>query len=398
MPERHQSDWERAAAGALVSATVVLVTVTLGLAGTTGYFRGAVDVIWVAGAFAFAVTGAVIVRAHRRHAIGWAFLWIGFFNAATDAATSYAMYGSARELPLAEVAAWIATLTWAPMIGLVVLVIAVFPTGRFVNRVFGTVAISALAATLVMMVVNAVVLWPLRSLLATNENLIDEVDNVAISLIEVLFPFVMLAAAISLGSLVVRFRRATGVERAQLKWLAVAALVMGPAILAGQALDQSHGLFVLTEVLGAPIWLALAVGVAVLRFRLYDIDRIISRTLSYGAVSAVLAAVYGLSVVALGTLARGVSGRSNDLVVALSTLLVAAAFQPVRRRVQELVDRRFNRASVDGLRAVEAFGRRLRDEVELRTVVEDLRDTVVRTVQPSHASVVPVPSTSDRSA
>jgi hypothetical protein len=146
------------------------------------------------------------------------------------------------------------------------------------------------------------------------------------------------------------------------------------------------GTFVL-DVLSVPGWIAVAAGIAILRYRLYDIDRILSRTLAYAIVTIGLIGVYVGGVVALGSLARLLTGEAGDLVVAVSTLMVAAAFAPLRRRVQILVDRRFNRSRVDALRAAERFGRQLRDQVDLGTVVTELREAATMTVQPRSVSV-----------
>lgn len=383
----------RVAVVLLLAITLALVAATLVLAPATRYFTDADDVLWVLGAAVFSAAGTVIVRAHPRHRIGWAFVGIGVLNAVTYAATSYALLGIERDVPFAAVAAWISTWTWAPALGLVVVVIGVFPTGRAVNRWFGSLTAAGLLAALVITFVNAVALWSVRAPELASADSEMEVDNIAMAVLTALFPVVLLGAIAGLASLLVRFRRADGAERAQLKWLAVAALFMAPAILAGEVLGLDGVALEVSEVFAAPVWLAVAASVAVLRFRLYDVDRIISRTLSYAVLTAVLLGLYAVSVVGLGTAARAIVGESSDLVVAASTLVVAAAFQPARRRVQAAVDRRFNRARIDGLRAVDDFGRRLRDEVDLHAVVTDLRRTAVRVVEPTMASVVPVAPT-----
>lgn len=381
---------ERLLAVAMVVVSVALVGWTLSASAGLGLLVGVDDAIWILGAGGFAATGAVIVRAHPRHAIGWAFLWIGLLFAVTNAGLAYGVLGVGRPLPLAAVAAWLATWTWAPALGLVVLSVAVFPDGRPVNRVVGVVAGLGLGASSVIAIVNASVLWPLRDARMALPGAEAELDNVVPTVIGVLFPVILIAALVALSSLIVRFRRADGAERRQLKWLAVAALVMVPGIVGGQLLPDGSLGRTAGEVLGVPVWFAVAAGVAVLRYRLYDVDRIVSRTLSYLFITGVLVVLYAGSVMGLGSAARAVAGESGDIVVALSTLLVASAFQPVRLRVQRAVDRRFNRARVDALRAADDFGRRLRDEVELGAVVEDLRRTVVATLQPTSARVMTV--------
>jgi hypothetical protein len=202
-----------------------------------------------------------------------------------------------------------------------------------------------------------------------------------------------LAVAVAAGSLLVRFRRAHGVERQQLRWVALAAALMvlaGPVVLAPAVLEIP----VLVDWASA-VWVAVlpvAVGAAVLRYRLYDLDRIISRTLAYGLLTLLLGGGYAAVVLGLGQLL----GRDSPLVVAAATLAVAALFQPARRRVQAVVDRRFNGRRHDATRIVEGFGTRLRDQVDLDTLTADLLAVVDQTMQPTQASLwlrPPAPST-----
>src|SRR5215213_1567327 len=191
--------------------------------------------------------------------------------------------------------------------------------------------------------------------------------------------------AASVVSVVLRFRRSEGVERQQLKWFTSAAALMLVVQLAtmtvlpdGVAGDLLFGLSIAL----VPI----AAGVAILRYRLYDIDRLINRTLIYAALTAVLGAVYAGLVLALGLLG-GVGGELPSWAVAGATLAVAALFQPLRRRVQAAVDRRFNRRRYDAARTVEAFSARLRDQVDLDTLAAELLAGVEQTVQPTRASL-----------
>jgi hypothetical protein len=187
-------------------------------------------------------------------------------------------------------------------------------------------------------------------------------------------------------SLVVRFHRAGGVERQQLRWVAFAAALtvpLGAVVAAGVVMD------VVTEAIpslaagGCMALLPLATGAAILRFRLYDLDRIISRTLAYGLLTVLLGLGYAGIVLGLGRLL----GRNSSLAVAAGTLAVAAAFQPARRRVQALVDRRFNRRRYDAARTVEGFAARLRDQVDLDALHTELLAVVDRTMQPTRASL-----------
>jgi hypothetical protein len=195
---------------------------------------------------------------------------------------------------------------------------------------------------------------------------------------------------IGVGSMVVRLRQARGVERAQLRWLvwSMAFIVVGFIIgLVGDALFVNG--------LDGAVWLPaivafalppLAIGIAVLRYRLYEIDRLISRTIAYGLLTLLLGSLFVAVILALQALVAPFTG-SNELAVAGSTLLVAALFQPLRRRVQRVVDRRFNRSRYDAERTVAALATRLRDEVDLDAVRADLLATVDATLEPASASL-----------
>ena len=193
-----------------------------------------------------------------------------------------------------------------------------------------------------------------------------------------------LAVAVAAGSLVARFRRARGVERQQLRWVAWGG---GPGAAGGAGGPGRRGAGDPVLVDWAPgVWLVvlpLAVGAAVLRYRLYDLDRIISRTLAYGLLTLLLGGGYAVVVLGLGQLL----GQDSPLVVAAATLAVAALFQPARRRVQAVVDRRFNRRRHDATRTIEAFSARLRDQVDLDTLTADLLAVVEQTMQPTQASL-----------
>jgi hypothetical protein len=196
--------------------------------------------------------------------------------------------------------------------------------------------------------------------------------------------FTTLAVAVCAGSLVARFRRALGVERQQLRWVAVAAgllVVAAGVVLVGLAVGATE---VVTWAIS--VWVAglpLAIGAAVLRYRLYDLDRIISRTLAYGLLTLLLGGGYAVVVLGLGQLL----GQDSPLVVAGATLAVAALFQPVRRRIQQAVDRRFNRRRHDTAQTITAFSDRLRDQVDLDTLSAELLAVVQETMQPNQASL-----------
>jgi hypothetical protein len=202
---------------------------------------------------------------------------------------------------------------------------------------------------------------------------------------------IMLLLVVAAISLVVRVRRATGIERQQLRWFTASIAAVVAAVIAGMALAFIVPSLGLSGVAWIPAMVAftlvpIAVGIAVLRYRLYEIDRIISRTVSWALVTGVLVVAFAAGVVALQAVLVGFT-QGETLAVAASTLVVFALFQPVRRRVQTMVDRRFDRARYDGQKVVDAFARQLRDEVDLARLRVALVDTVEDAVRPVSATV-----------
>ena len=195
------------------------------------------------------------------------------------------------------------------------------------------------------------------------------------------FAVTNLAVVVGAASLVVRFRRAGGTERQQLRWVALAAalaLLGSVVVLAASAIEASPALLGWVAGFYFAI-LPLAIGAAILRYRLYDLDHIISRTLAYGLLTLLLAGGYAMVALGLGQLL----GQDSSLAVAGATLAVAAAFQPARRRIQQVVDRRFNRRRHDAAQTIEAFSTRLRDEIDLDTLSAELLAVVTQTMQPT---------------
>jgi hypothetical protein len=202
------------------------------------------------------------------------------------------------------------------------------------------------------------------------------------------------SVVLSASSMVVRFRRATGVERQQIKWFALAAAfaaVGWVAITLAYGTDEGteNPLLVAAQLLQLLTFLglALAVGIAVLKYRLYDIDLLINRTLVYGALTALLVGVYVGSVVVLQGLVRALTGQESQLAIVASTLAVAALFNPLRRHIQGFIDRRFYRRKYDAAKTLETFSAKLRDETDLDALSDDLVGVVRETMQPAHVSL-----------
>ena len=210
------------------------------------------------------------------------------------------------------------------------------------------------------------------------------VDSPVVDVLALGFALLVIMLLAAAASLVVRFRRARGAERQQLKWIASAASI-GPLVSVVGSLYWPAWQAQAATLLGSAL-IPIAAGIAILRYRLYDIDVVINRALVYGALSAALAGTYLSSVLLLQLVLSGVTAN-NGLAIAGSTLAVAALFQPARRRIQATVDRRFYRSRYDAARTLERFGAQLRDEVDLDTLGDELRAVVAETMQPAHVTL-----------
>jgi hypothetical protein len=335
--------------------------------------------------------GCVLAVLRPGNPIGWLFLVIGFGFAVTYFSTEYvgrAIYAG-LQLPGVLLVAWIGNLGFMISVGLAItLVPLLFPGGLVLGRL-RRIAI-ALAAVVNIGATALVAIRP-GPLQGYNGEIVNPTGltvtgaaaEIVNSLADLAIPVVAGLGLLCVSSLVVRFRDSRSTERQQLKWIlfATAALLVTVALAFASQLDIA---FYAALVAAASI--PLATAIAVLRYRLYDIDRIISRTVSYGAVTAILALVFvGTILVSQTVLASFFGG--NSVAVAASTLVVAALFQPLRRRVQSVVDRRFNRSRYDADRTVATFAGQLRDEVDLANLHAEVRQVVVATVAPVSVGV-----------
>jgi hypothetical protein len=372
-------------AWALGSAVPALQLVAVGLdGGADGWLQALLD---LTGLTVVGLVGALIAARRPTNPYGWLWLALGlaFGAQAVVQASRERAEPHARALDLMD------NLLFGAVLVLLLLAFLLFPTGRLPSRAWRWLP---RAAVVVITASLAVVLFvpadggtdraaqggPRAALLGMAQ------WGLLVTLL------LILAAA---GSVVLRFRRAGPLERQQLKWFALAAGVNGlNIVLDVSGLTLSDAFWPIFDTLSL-ITIPVAVGVAVLRYRLYEIDRIISRSVSYAVLTAGLVGLYLLVVAVLRPLLEPLTG-SSALAVAGSTLAVAAVFNPARRRLQEAVDRRFDRARYDAARAVDAFARRLRDQVDLDQVTAGLHETVVATVAPTRVAVwfrdVPSPS------
>jgi len=333
--------------------------------------------------------GALVAARRHDNPIGWLLLAVGVLSAVQAFASEYAIYGLASRpgaVPWPGAFAWISEPVAVSYISVVAAVIALFPTGRALSPRWAVVLWVLVAANL-LFVVGSFELWPRRDLMIRIN--VAEPITLGYVLRVIGTGGVLACAATASLSMVVRFWRSHGDERAQIKWVAYAAAVAFVAVPGAFALNYlfrlpsyAVDLVAWLAVLGLPI----SVAVAVLKYRLYDIDRIISRTLSYALLTALLAVVYSASVLTLGVLFGDVANRPS-WVVAAATLAVAGLFQPARHGIQRAVDRRFNRRRYDAAKMIAAFTGRLRDQLDLDTLDAELLAAIELTMQPTAASL-----------
>jgi hypothetical protein len=355
----------------------------------------------------FATVGALVASRWPRNAIGWIFCWLGLSFSLGSASEEYALYALVTEagsLPGAEGMLWLTAWFGGPIVfALFALVFLLFPDGRLPSRRWRPVIWLQLVAV-VCLVAFAFEPGPLGNLglvRVTNPFGVQGAAALLGTLSWVGF-FMTLAVAVAGGiSLVLRFRRARGVERQQIKWFAFSGVVFCAVFAAGPflwALPQSPATAWIWPVLflaGAST-IPVAVGIAILRYRLYDIDLIINRTLVYGSLTATLALVYFGGIVLLQRVFVVLTGQESTLAIVASTLLIAALFTPLRRRVQAFVDRRFYRRKYDAAKTLAAFNARLRDETDLDALSDDLAGVARSTVQPAHVSLWLRPDTASK--
>jgi hypothetical protein len=335
-----------------------------------------------------ATVGAVLASRRPEHPVGWLLLGVGLAVALSILVEAYTKYGLVvrpGSLPGARYLAGFAvlsfTVVWLSCAGFVLLLT---PTGSLPSPRWRWWARLAAAAPVLAVVASAVQPDPLAPDWYGNPLAVPALYRLLVVPGVAAIVVVLGSLLVGAGSLVVRFRHARGVERLQLRWLALAAALAAGLLLAGLVAGYlALDLVVLACLSLCTALLPLATGAAILRYRLYDLDRIISRTLAYGLLTLLLGLGYAALVLGLGRLLPD----SSSLAVAAATLAVAAVFQPARRRVQRAVDRRFNRRRYDAARTVEAFAARLRDQVDLRALHGELLAVVDQTMQPTRASL-----------
>ena len=348
-----------------------------------------------------ATVGAIVASRRPENPVGWLLCLNGLTTSISHFSSQYAIYALLAQpdlLPAGEAFAWIDTWILPILIALDVFTFLLFPTGRLPSRRWRWLGWLTVAFVFVGAISGAFTSGPVDGLGSIRNPL--GIEGFTSGYKAVLYPMAPFLFAASALSVFVRLRRATGVERQQIKWFAYAAAVMAITVF----------LQIITETVDVPLWFGrtefavftvagtavpISIGIAILRYRLYDIDVIINRTLVYGALTALLAAGYfgtimilqGVSSLVYQVPFRAIIGQQSTLAVVASTLAIAALFNPLRRRIQSFIDRRFYRRKYDARKTLEGLSLKLRDETDLEALRGDLVGVVRETMQPAHVSL-----------
>src|SRR5215216_5429588 len=373
-----------------------------GLGNEANLIEDVESVVFDIGFGAFAVVGALLVAKRPSNLIGWIMaavaLMVAIFNAGGAYAT-YVMLTRGQPDALAVFGAWTANSYWFLMLALALFYLPLlFPVGHLPSRRWLPAAVLAGIAMLGFVLPRA-----LADTLPVNEAPGYRIDNPIgieglgpvenLPIFGVLLNGLLVIAFVgAAASVVVRFRRSRGVERLQMKWFVYVTVVLVGGSILTSVIGVATGLrwleqfsFVLSMV--ALVGLPIAVGISIFRYRLYEIDVVINRTLVYGPLTALLVLFYLAGVVSLQYVFRALTGQESQIAIVASTLLIAALFTPLRRRIQSFIDRRFYRGKYDARKTLEAFSAKLRDETDLEALSDDLVGVVRDTMQPAHVSL-----------
>jgi hypothetical protein len=376
---------------ALTALSLLLLVLNLSHPDVPVYSFWAENVLFSVG---YSTVGAVIVpRMPAENPIGWLFCAVGILWAVIHFIGEYAIYAllaAPGSLPAGEAASWIYSWLWVPGLGLVGFLGLVFPNGRLPSARWRWFARLSAFLTFVGAVLAALSPGPIILGLSAIPNPlgIEGLPN-AYKLVQALM---LVLLAVSVASLLMRRGYARGVERQQTKWFTYTSAVAASGAILDYIISEplelvwlglvGHAL-VLVGLAGIPI----AMGIAITRYRLYEIDLIINRTLVYGSLTATLVALYFIVIVVLQRVFVLLTGQQSTLAIVASTLLIAALFTPLRRRIQGFIDRRFYRSNYDAKKTLEAFSAKRRDETDLEALSGDLIGVVRETMQPAHVSL-----------
>ena len=343
----------------------------------------------------FAIVAALILSRQRRNTIGWVLMVVvGGFVVGTPLETYTEHVASSSSTPTAVLllVVWFSNWNWLLLIFPLLFILLLFPNGRPPTSRWRWVGVSAIVWAALFVLV-ATLSRRLTTPDLTLDNPIGILGKGTVELLaSVWIAGLLLLLAACASALFVRYRRANDTEREQIKWLLYACAVF-VVVYVGGTIGEVAG----SNSVGGYIWgilfglslvmLPAAIGIAVLRYRLYEIDVVINRTLVYGSLTALLVAVYFGGVVGSQFVFRALSGGESQLAVVASTLAIAALFNPLHRRIQSFIDRRFYRRKYDARKTLEAFSARLREETDLEALNGELVEVVTGTMQPTHVSL-----------
>jgi hypothetical protein len=342
----------------------------------------------------YSTVGALVASRRPENLVGWLLCLFALSESVQLFGAEYAIYAllsRPNSLPAGEAMAWTSYWILPVIIGLSVFYLLLFPTGLLPSRGWRPLAWLTVAFVFVGVISGAFSTGPVEGLSPIRNPLgIDGFPNVYGAVLDIMAPVLLVAAA---ASVFMRLRYAIGVESQQIKWFAyaAAATVIGlflayviPTVIDTPLWFERAGYAVLIAVIPA---IPISIGIAILRYRLYDIDIIINRTLVYGSLTATLVALYFGGIVVLQRIFVALTGQQSTLAVVASTLLIAALFNPLRRRIQSFIDRRFYRRKYDARKTLEDFSVKLRDETDLDALEDDLVGVVTGTMQPAHVSL-----------
>ena len=378
----------------LCTLTVAFVALVVGFTILTR--TGPRDFTFLLSVISSAIVGAMITSRRAKNPIGWFFVVSAGCFAVSEATFRYAIYGlviNPGSLPLARAMVWPQTWMWVPGSALILFFVPLyFPNGHLLSSRWRPVLWLATFFCVSTAGFQAVVPGKVSGVSGVTNPLGIAALRPAVGTVEVILLLFPVVVFLSVASLVVRFWRSRGEERQQMKWITYAAGAMFAMLLLTILLDvvvPTSALAKAADPLTGAVFagIPVAVGVAVLKYRLYEIDLIINRTLVYGSLTATLALVYVGSVVVLQGAFRVLTGQESQLAVVASTLAIAALFNPLRRRVQAFVDRRFFRRKYDAAQILTAFSTKLKDETDLGALNNELVGVVRETMQPAHVSL-----------
>src|SRR5215217_461144 len=344
-------------------------------------------VVFPLGVTLSAVVGGLVVSRRPENPIGWFFLGIGGCFAITLVAAEYATYGLAG----AQAMAWLQSWLWVPGAMLLLCFLPLyFPNGHLVSRRWRWVVRLAIFSCVTGAALFALTPGEIPDMGVDNPLGIEALRTVSDLLEPALLALYFFLWFASAASLVVRFRRSGTLERQQIKWLAFAASAVPVWFLTNAPIEAAvPNLFQVVDALIFSALIPVAAGVAIFRYRLYDIDVVINRTLVYGSLTATLVALYLGCVTSTQALLRTLTGQEEQpqLAIVVSTLIIAAVFTPLRRRIQSFIDRRFYRRKYDARKTLKGFSVKLRDKTDLVALNDELLGVVRETMQPAHVSV-----------